>query len=137
MAKYSAVVRDKQTGKLLILRSKEYNSKREFISDIRFNGYSVQAMKVHEDEVFNYIMQNTNCTPEDWKEEGRWWKTRETGNAEYPKYHLTHCNGSSDYTVMILSWDLENGKANGWFAMISFPTIRECLDYMKYSFFGI
>jgi hypothetical protein len=62
----------------------------------------------------------------------RWYDVREIGSKEYPVYHLTHYNGSKQYTVMILRWDTEKNEAAGWFAMAAFDTIRECREYMKH-----
>lgn len=60
-----------------------------------------------------------------------WYDIVETKIARYPKYHLTHYNGSKQYTVMILRWDTEKNVASGWFAMAAFDTVRECREYMK------
>jgi hypothetical protein len=49
----------------------------------------------------------------------------------FPRYHLTHYNGSKKYMIMVLSWDVENGIADGWMRIAEFDTIRECREYMK------
>lgn len=66
MRKYKAIVTDKMTGKVTVIES-EQNSKSEFIHDLRRNGYSVNADKVKREDVFDYIMEHTDCYPWDWK----------------------------------------------------------------------
>lgn len=64
---YKAIVKDKQTKELVIIES-EYDKKIDFINDLRGNGYMVNPLKVKKAEVFNYIMNNTNCNKWDWEE---------------------------------------------------------------------
>ena len=64
---FSAVVKDKRTNKCMILRNLEYNDKRECINDIRKNGYSVNETRCKPSDVFEYIMNNTSCSPYDWR----------------------------------------------------------------------
>ena len=64
--KYSAIVKDKETGKKSIITN-EYPSKKLFIEDIRANGYSVDESKVKESAEFERIMTTTNCNKWDWK----------------------------------------------------------------------
>ena len=64
---YKAIVKDKQTKELIIIES-EYDKKIDFINDLRGNGYMVNPLKVKKAEVFNYIMDNTNCNKWDWEE---------------------------------------------------------------------
>lgn len=66
MKSYSAFVKDKSTGKHIKLRG-DYNTKAEFIHDLRRNGYSVNPMKVKPSEIFNYIVTHTNMQEWDWK----------------------------------------------------------------------
>ena len=67
MTMYKAIVTDKADGRKVVIESNAY-SKTDFIHDLRRNGYSVNPAKVKTKEVFDYIMQNTNCNPWDWKE---------------------------------------------------------------------
>lgn len=67
MKQYSAVVKDKQTKQTILIQNKEYSTKAKFISDLKSNGYAVDPNKVKESEVFEYIMKNTNCEPQEWK----------------------------------------------------------------------
>ena len=64
MKKYSAVVKD--NGRTVFIENQEYNTKSEFIHDLRANGYTVNEKKVKTSDVFNYIMNHTNCNPWDW-----------------------------------------------------------------------
>jgi hypothetical protein len=64
---YKAIVTDKQTKQTEIIES-DYNTKKDFINDLRGNGYSVNPLKVKKANVFDYIMNETNCYPWDWKE---------------------------------------------------------------------
>ncbi len=63
---YKAVVKNKETKKLSFIES-EYSNKSDFIYDLRHNGYMVNPDKVQPTEVFEYIIENTNCHPWDWK----------------------------------------------------------------------
>ena len=64
MKMYSALVKD---GKRLVeIKNKDYNSKADFIYDLRRNGYKVNPKKVKESHVYDYIVSNTNMSPWDW-----------------------------------------------------------------------
>ena len=64
MKLYSAFVKD---GKRLIaIKNQEYNTKADFIQDLRSNGYNVNPKKVKESTLFEYIIDNTNCDSCDW-----------------------------------------------------------------------
>lgn len=65
MKNYKAIV--KQNGKTEIIEIQS-ESKKQLISDLRKNGYSVDPIKVKKSEVFDYIMDHTNCNEWDWKE---------------------------------------------------------------------
>ena len=67
MKKFKAIVKDKQTKQLVIIES-EYETKTEFIQDLRSNGYMVNPYKVKLAEVFDRIMETTDCNWWDWKE---------------------------------------------------------------------
>ena len=67
MTMYKAIVTDKMNGRRVVIED-EYNTKAEFIHDLRRNGYAVNPVKVKAKEVFEYIMEHTNCNPWDWKE---------------------------------------------------------------------
>lgn len=67
MIMYKAIVTDKMDGRRVVIEG-EANTKAEFINDLRKNGYAVNPIKVKTKEVFEYIMENTNCYPWDWKE---------------------------------------------------------------------
>lgn len=70
MKKYKAIVKERQTGERVIIEG-EYASKQKFITELRSNGFMVNPDKIKESHVFDWIMQNTNCAPWDWKETGR------------------------------------------------------------------
>lgn len=65
MKKYSAVVRD--GNRRVFITNQEYNTKADFIHDLRRNGYKVNPAKVKTARVFDYIINNTNCNPWDWE----------------------------------------------------------------------
>lgn len=68
MRLYSAVVKDVYEGnKLTIIENHESYNKAHFIHDLRRNGYAVNPMKVKRADVFDYIMENTDCRPCDWR----------------------------------------------------------------------
>lgn len=54
-----------------------------------------------------------------------WYSMRDTGNPKYPKYHLTHWCKSKRFTIMVLAWDVNENRANGWFQMGEYDTIKE------------
>lgn len=66
MKTYKAIVKNKETGERTIIKS-DYNSKKDFLKDLRSNGYAVSDCKVKEEKLFDYILETTNCSPEDWK----------------------------------------------------------------------
>lgn len=67
MKRFSAVVKDRQTKETIFIENQEYSNKANFIKDLKHNGYMVNPDKVKESEVFDYIMENTNCEPQEWK----------------------------------------------------------------------
>jgi hypothetical protein len=60
-----------------------------------------------------------------------WYDMIETGIPSYPKFHLTHRNGSKGYTLMVLSFDVEKGIADGWFFALERPTLKEARKATK------
>lgn len=66
MKTYKAFVKDKYNGKMVTIEG-EYSSKKEFVVDLRKNGYAVNQDKVKEKEIFDYIVKYTNMYPWDWK----------------------------------------------------------------------
>lgn len=64
MKKYSALVKD--GSRVVIIKNQEYNTKADFIHDLRRNGYKVNQRKVKSSELFDYIINHTNCYPWDW-----------------------------------------------------------------------
>ena len=57
----------KYNDKLTVVES-EYRTKKEFITDLRANGYKVNVNKVKLANVFDYIIECTECSEWDWKE---------------------------------------------------------------------
>ena len=66
MTLYKALVKD--TNKQLVIIESEYKSKKDFIADLRKNGYKVNPIKIKKAEIFDFIMDHTNCNDWDWKE---------------------------------------------------------------------
>lgn len=64
MKKYSAIVKD--GNRIVFIENQEYHTKADFIRDLRHNGYRVNPRKVKTSDVFDYIMNKTNCCPWDW-----------------------------------------------------------------------
>lgn len=64
MKKYSAIVKDGK--RVVFIKNQEYNTKADFIHDLRCNGYKVNPRKVKLSDVFDYIIEHTNCNPWDW-----------------------------------------------------------------------
>lgn len=78
---FKAMVTNKKNNERIVIEG-IYTSKAEFIKDLRWNGYSVNDNKVKTEEVFDYIINHTDCSPEDWKinripEENIYWFTNE------------------------------------------------------------
>ena len=63
---WKASVVDKQSGKRVHL-TYNYPSKKDFIHDLEGNGYTHNPIKIKPAEVFDYILDNTEAYPEDWK----------------------------------------------------------------------
>lgn len=63
---FKAFVKDKETKKYIFIKS-EYTKKADFIYDLKSNGYAVNPNKVKPAEVFDWIIDNTNWEPKDWK----------------------------------------------------------------------
>jgi hypothetical protein len=61
---YSAMVKTQEND--LIRVDSEYNTKTDFIKDLRSNGYKVNADKVKTFEEMERILNTTNCNPWDW-----------------------------------------------------------------------
>lgn len=64
---YKAIVTDKETKKRTIVAF-EATGWQNACDVLRKNGYAVNNYKVKPAEVFDYIMDHTNCYPWDWKE---------------------------------------------------------------------
>lgn len=62
---YKACVKDSK-GKINVIEGL-YTTKSAFIKDLRANGYKVNYYKVKEIDVYEYIINETNATPDDWK----------------------------------------------------------------------
>ena len=60
----SAVVKD--GARVVFIKNQEYQRKADFIHDLRANGYKVNPKKVKQADVFEYILNHTNCAPWDW-----------------------------------------------------------------------
>lgn len=43
---YSAIIKDKESKRRIVIREQEYPNKSEFIHDLRHNGYAVNPLKV-------------------------------------------------------------------------------------------
>lgn len=64
--RYKALVYNKATKKHVIIES-VYNTKAEFVKDLRGNGYAVDETKVKPSYLFDYIVHHTNGETDDWK----------------------------------------------------------------------
>lgn len=66
MRMYKAAVRSREDNKILFIES-EYPSKKAFAVGLRANGYKVNPAMIKQTVLFEYIVDYTNCSPEDWK----------------------------------------------------------------------
>lgn len=89
---FKAVVTYKKNNARIVIEG-VYTSKAAFIKDLRGNGYSVNANKVKTKEVFDYIINHTNCSPTDWKinhiAENLYWFTNDVGDNVLPDFYGT------------------------------------------------
>lgn len=63
---WTASVVDKQTGKRVWL-TQQYATKKEFMDDLKRNGYTYNPNRIKPTDVFYFIVKETNCYLEDWK----------------------------------------------------------------------
>ena len=66
MKKFSAVVKDSYSNRVVFIENQEYETKKDFIRDLRNNGYKVNPKKVKSSKLFRYIVENTNMYEWDW-----------------------------------------------------------------------
>lgn len=64
---YKGIIKDKETGEKIIRTFEGYRDKDEVVQTIRANGYAVDWDHVKPTELFDWIMDHTNCEPIDWK----------------------------------------------------------------------
>jgi hypothetical protein len=64
---YKTLAKEKQTGKLVVVELDCF-SKRNFIRDVRSNGYSVNPKRVLTKKSYDFVIENTNCYASDWHE---------------------------------------------------------------------
>lgn len=64
MKLYKAIVRD---GERSVFIESEYNTKQEFIKELRGNGYKVDPSRVKDAIEFDRIMNTTNGEDWDWQ----------------------------------------------------------------------
>ena len=67
MKEYKAIVKDKETKEKRIVTF-EATGLQDALNTLRKNGYAVSNYKVKPADVFDYIINNTNCNEWDWKE---------------------------------------------------------------------
>jgi len=63
---FKTCVKYKPTGSYSIIES-DYKTKAQFIQDLRSNGYAVNPLKVKEVNLYNWIIENTDCEEHVWK----------------------------------------------------------------------
>lgn len=66
MKRYKALVISNDTGNEIIIEGKT-RTKKVFIEMLKENGYKVDRNKIKEPKLFDYIVEYTECTPQDWK----------------------------------------------------------------------
>jgi hypothetical protein len=64
--KYKAFVTDKENGKRLTI-ARDYPTKREFVFDLRRNGYAVDPSRVKTEKEFDRIINTTDAQEWHWK----------------------------------------------------------------------
>lgn len=65
--KYSAIAKNDE--QVLIIRNQEFKDAGEFYQYLKMRGFSVNPKMIKPSKVFDYIMENTNCSPWDWERE--------------------------------------------------------------------
>jgi len=68
MIKFKAIVTDPYDNNKKKIVEISQTTKKAAIRDLRGNGFKVDRSKVKKSEVFDYIMNNTNCNSWDWEE---------------------------------------------------------------------
>lgn len=63
---FKTIAKDKKTKEYKVIESTARN-KKDFICDLRANGYIVTEYKVKEKEVYDWIIENTNANKWDWE----------------------------------------------------------------------
>lgn len=66
MKKYKTLAYDKKY-KVWDVITREYETKAEFVKELRANGYKVNPLRVAEEKVWDYIMDHTDATDIDFK----------------------------------------------------------------------
>lgn len=67
MKNYIGYVTDKFNGKKFFFKSRDFGcrSRKEFIADLHSNGYAIHRVEI--EEVFDYVLENTNCEKVDYE----------------------------------------------------------------------
>ena len=66
---YITMAKDKKTKEKILIQS-DYPTKKNFIEDLRKNGYMINPKRVATKKGYIYIMEHTNATNEDFKKYG-------------------------------------------------------------------
>jgi hypothetical protein len=64
--KFSATVKDRQTGELIHIENKEYPNITAFRKDLARNGFSIHKNHIAESERYNFILNYTNGESWHW-----------------------------------------------------------------------
>lgn len=63
---FKAYVKNRYSKNSTFIES-DYKTKAKFIEDLRNNGYMINPDKVKPSDLYNWILDNTDCSPLDWK----------------------------------------------------------------------
>lgn len=62
--KFTAYVKYKPTGKLMLKSDEDYKTKSAFVNDLRRNEYIVYRCEIG--DVYDFVLSSTNCEDEDF-----------------------------------------------------------------------
>lgn len=64
---YSAIA--KNDDQILVIRNQEFKDVGEFYHYLKMRGFFVNPKMIKPSKIFDYILENTNCSPWDWEKE--------------------------------------------------------------------
>lgn len=131
---YKAFVRDKETGKTTFMEY-DYDSKSDFISDLKHNGYTV--IRVEPKELYDFVLENTNGDKYDWEaakklyKEGRLTREDHTNMRMYGQSRKAIKSGNIyDYNNCSFCGEKASGRVEDFLKQYGFKDIEYSCDVL-------